>query len=88
MIRTLLRTLRFAHDANGTATKQWAIVMAGIGLAAVVAANVASTAARHGGLPQIVWSTPHAPLPGSIDYTATASIAASTRLDPCTGKAK
>ena len=79
---------RFRRNAVGSATKQWAIIAGSIGVASVIAANVADQAARHGALPQIVWRTPMPPTPAGIDYNATASIAASTRLDPCTGRVK
>ena len=69
-------------------TKQWAIIAGSIGILSVIAANVADRAARNGAFPQIVWRAQMVPPPAGIDYTATGSIAASTRLDPCIGRAK
>ena len=79
---------RFRSMSDRNSTKHWAIIAGSIGLLSVIAANVVDRAARNGALPQIVWHAQLAPPSAGIDYTATGSIAASPRLDPCTGRAK
>ena len=97
-VRLAQHAARFRRDARGSLAERWAMIAGSIAVVCVVSANLAATAAKRGMLPEIVWHTgagtrvadraPSPRLPGTIDYTVTASIAspsAVTRLDPCTG---